>query len=159
MQAGGGPVLWPQRFMVLLERARNAVQQVIQFGANLQGVLERRDADALNVLQQTQQGGLLALMGEAHTANLASLQHTLTGLQGTQAATLARQQHYDALYAENISGSEQRAMDLRSEAVFLETTSGVLRLTAGGLNLLPNVAGMSVGWGKWAVWWMRSVMC
>jgi hypothetical protein len=148
MQAGGVPVLWPQRFMVLLERARNAVQQVIQFGANLQGVLERRDADALNVLQQTQQGGLLALMGEVHTANLASLQHTLTGLEGTQATTLARQQHYDALYAENISASEQRAMDLRSEAVFLETTSGVLRLTAGGLNLLPNVAGMAVGWGE-----------
>ena len=148
MQAGGTPVLWPQRFMVLLERARNAVQQVIQFGANLQGVLERRDADALNVLQQTQQGGLLALMGEAHAANLASLQHTLSGLQGNQAATLARQQHYDALYVENISASEQRAMDLRSEAVFLETTSGVLRLTAGGLNLLPNVAGMAVGWGE-----------
>ena len=147
-QAGGTPVLWPQRFMVLLDRARNAVQQVIQFGANLQGVLERRDADALNVLQQTQQGGLLALMGEVHTANLASLQHTLTGLQDTQAATLARQQHYDALYAENISASEQRAMDLRSNAVFLETTSGVLRLTAGGLNLLPNVAGMAVGWGE-----------
>jgi len=148
MQAGGTPALWPQRFMVLLERARNAVQQVIQFGANLQGVLERRDADALNVLQQTQQGGLLALMGEAHAANLASLRHSLAGLQGTQAATLARQQHYDKLYAENISASEQRAMDLRSEAVFLETTSGVLRLTAGGLNLLPNVAGMAVGWGE-----------
>ena len=29
------------------------VQQVIQFGSNLQGVLERRDADALSVLQQT----------------------------------------------------------------------------------------------------------
>ena len=148
MQAGGAPVLWPQRFMVLLERARNAVQQVIQFGANLQGVLERRDADALNVLQQTQQGGLLALMGEAHGANLAALRHTLSGLQGTQAATLARQQHYDVLFLENISASEQRAMDLRSEAVFLETTSGVLRLTAGGLNLLPNVAGMAVGWGE-----------
>ena len=148
MQAGGAPVLWPQRFMVLLERARNAVQQVIQFGANLQGVLERRDADALNVLQQTQQGGLLALMGEAHGANLAALRHTLSGLQGTQAATLARQQHYDVLFSENISASEQRAMDLRSEAVFLETTSGVLRLTAGGLNLLPNVAGMAVGWGE-----------
>ena len=148
MQAGGAPVLWPQRFMVLLERARNAVQQVIQFGANLQGVLERRDADALNVLQQTQQSGLLALMGEAHGTNLAALRHTLSGLQGTQAATLARQQHYDVLFSENISASEQRAMDLRSEAVFLETTSGVLRLTAGGLNLLPNVAGMAVGWGE-----------
>ena len=147
-QGGGTPLLWPQRFMVLLERARNAVQQVIQFGANLQGVLERRDADALNVLQQTQQGGLLALMNEAHGANLASLRHSLAGLQSTQAATLARQQHFDALFHENISGREQRAMDLRSDAAFLEDSAGVLRVVAGGLNLLPNVAGMAVGWGE-----------
>ena len=148
MQAGVTPPLWPQRFLMLLDRARNAVQQVIQFGANLQGVLERRDADALSVLQQTQQGGLLAMMGEVHVANLASLDHTLAGLQGSHAATLARQQHYDALSAENISASEQLAMDLRSSAVFLESTAGVLRLTAGGLNLMPNVAGMAVGWGE-----------
>lgn len=63
------------------------MQQVIQFGSNLQGVLERRDADALSVLQQTQQGGLLVLMGEAHSANLAS-PHTLSGLQNTRATTL-----------------------------------------------------------------------
>lgn len=148
MQAGGTQALWPQRFMVLLERARNAVQQVIQFGSNLQGVLERRDADALSVLQQTQQGGLLALMGEAHSANVASLQHTLSGLQNTRATTLARQQHYDALYLENISVQEQLAMDLRSQATFLEDSAGVLRVVAGGLNLLPNVAGMAVGWGE-----------
>ena len=148
MNAGITPPLWPQRFLLLLDRARNAVQQVIQFGASLQGVLERRDADALNVLQQTQQGGLLAMMGEVHVANLASLEHTLTGLQGSQAATLLRQQHYDALSAENISTSEQLAMDLRSDAVFLESTAGVLRVVAGGLNLLPNVAGMAVGWGE-----------
>ena len=148
MQADGTQALWPQRFMVLLERARNAVQQVIQFGSNLQGVLERRDADALSVLQQTQQGGLLALMGEAHSANLASLQHTLSGLQNTRATTLARQQHYDALYLENISVQEQLAMDLRSEATFLEDSAGVLRVVAGGLNLLPNMAGMAVGWGE-----------
>ena len=148
MQAGGTQALWPQRFMVLLERARNAVQQVIQFGSNLQGVLERRDADALSVLQQTQQGGLLALLGEAHSANLASLQHTLSGLQNTRSTTLARQQHYDALYLENISVQEQLAMDLRSKATFLEDSAGVLRVVAGGLNLLPNVAGMAVGWGE-----------
>lgn len=148
LQAGSVAALWPQRFVVLLERARNAVQQVIQFGASLQGVLERRDAEALNVLQQTQQRGLLDLMVEAHVSNLASLQHTLTGLQGSQATTLARQQHFDALFDENISEREQLAMDLRSDATFLEDSAGVLRIVSGGLNLLPNMAGMAVGWGE-----------
>ena len=148
LHTGAAAALWPQRFMVLLERARNAVQQVIQFGASLQGVLERRDAEALNVLQQTQQRGLLDLMVEAHVSNLASLQHTLTGLQGSQATTLARQQHFDALFDENISEREQLAMDLRSDATFLEDSAGVLRIVSGGLNLLPNMAGMAVGWGE-----------
>lgn len=148
LHTGAAAALWPQRFMVLLERARNAVQQVIQFGASLQGVLERRDAEALNVLQQTQQRGLLALMVEAHVSNLASLQHTLTGLQSSQATTLARQQHFDALFDENISEREQLAMDLRSDATFLQDSAGVLRIVSGGLNLLPNMAGMAVGWGE-----------
>jgi len=134
---------------------------VVQFGANLQGVLERRDADALSVLQQTQQGGLLALMREAHMATQASLQHTLSGLEGSQAAILARQQHYDALFEENISEREQHAMDLRSDANYLDYTAGALRLVAGGLNALPTMAmagegagvafafGMGgAGWGK-----------
>ena len=149
LQAGSAPALWPQRFMVLLDRARNAVQQVVQFGANLQGVLERRDADALSVLQQTQQGGLLALMREAHVSNLASLQHTLSGLEGSQAATLARQQHYDALFEENISESEQHAMDLRSDANYLDYTAGALRLVAGGLN---TIADNGYGW-SWHRFW------
>ena len=148
MEAGATPVLWPQRFPLLLERARNAVQQVIQFGASLQGVLERRDADALGVLQQTHQGGLLAIMNEVHAANLASLEHTLEGMKITQATVLARQQHYDLLSSENISNREQHAMDLRGDANALEVTAGVLRVVAGGLNLLPNVAGLAVGWGE-----------
>lgn len=155
LQAGSAPALWPQRFMVLLDRARNAVQHVVQFGANLQGVLERRDADALSVLQQTQQGGLLALMREAHMANQASLQHTLSGLEGSQAAILARQQHYDALFEENISEREQHAMNLRSDANYLDYTAGALRLVAGGLNTLPTMvmAGVGVGFGMAGAGW------
>ena len=157
LQGGSAAALWPQRFVVLLERARNAVQQVISFGASLQGVLERRDADALNVLQQTQQGSLLALMGESHAANLASLQHTRTGLECSLDTALARQVHFDKLFDENISKAEQRAMNLRSDAVFVNGAAGVLRITAGGLNQLPTMAmaGGGVGffmggagWGK-----------
>lgn len=157
LQGGSAAALWPQRFVVLLERARNAVQQVISFGASLQGVLERRDADALNVLQQTQQGSLLALMGESHAANLASLQHTRTGLECSLDTALARQVHFDKLFDENISKGEQRAMNLRSDAVFVNGAAGVLRIVAGGLNQLPTMAmagggvGFAMGgagWGK-----------
>lgn len=148
VEAQATPGLWPQRFPVILERARAAVQQVIQFGANLQSVLERLDADALSVLQQTHQGGLLSIMREIHSANLGSLDHTLEGMKKSQATHLARQQHYEALSHENISEREQHAMDLRSDAAFTEQTAGVLRVVAGGLNLLPNVAGFAFGWGE-----------
>ncbi|MGP5331231.1 Tc toxin subunit A-related protein [Pseudomonas helleri] len=149
--------LWPQRFPVIVERARAGVQQVIQFGANLQSVLERRDADALSVMQQTQQGGLLAILREVHRANLASLDQTLEGMKKSQASHLARQQHYEALYQENISSREQQSMDLRSDAGYIDSAAGVLRLVGGGLNTLPTMAmagggiGFAMGgagWGK-----------
>jgi hypothetical protein len=99
-------------------------------------------------LQQTHQGGLLSIMREIHSANLGSLDHTLEGMKKSQATHLARQQHYEALSHENISEREQHAMDLRSDAAFTEQTAGVLRVVAGGLNLLPNVAGFAFGWGE-----------
>ncbi|PMV19926.1 MULTISPECIES: neuraminidase-like domain-containing protein [unclassified Pseudomonas] len=141
--------LWSQRFPLLLERARTAVQQVIQFGSNLQGILERRDADALGVLQQTQQGALLGMANEVHLANIASLEHNLASLQASLAGVKKRQLHYKGLYDRHITDNEQRAMDLRTSANDKQLSAGALTTTAALLNQIPThfTAGMAYGIG------------
>lgn len=141
--------LWAQRFPLLLERARSAVQQVMQFGTTLQGVLERRDADALAVLQQTQQGPLLALAQAVHTANLASLDHSLVALRKSREGAQARQQHYAGLVSEHISLGEQNVMTLRGEATEKQELAAESRLLASFLDAVPCefTAGVSFGLG------------
>lgn len=141
--------LWSQRFPLLLERARTAVQQVIQFGANLQGILERRDADALGVLQQTQQGALLGMATEVHQANIRSLEHNLASLKASCGGIDERRLHYENLYNRHITENEQRAMDLRTSANNKQHIAGRLNVAGAVLNLIPThfTGGMAFGIG------------
>lgn len=141
--------LWTQRFPLLLERARTAVQQVIQFGANLQGILERRDADALGVLQQTQQGALLGMANEVHLANIAALEHNLASLRASRVGIEQRRLHYARLYDRHITHNEQRALDLRTSANSKQSSAGKLNVAGAVLNLIPThfTGGLAFGIG------------
>ena len=141
--------LWTQRFPLLLERARTAVQQVIQFGANLQGILERRDADSLGVLQQTQQGALLGMANEVHLANIAALEHNLASLRANRVGIEQRRLHYARLYDRHITHNEQRALDLRTSANSKQSSAGKLNVAGAVLNLIPThfTGGLAFGIG------------
>jgi hypothetical protein len=152
--AGGGGnagalPLWAQRFTVLLERARQAVQQVIQFGSALQGILERRDADALNVLQQTQQTVLLALAQSGQADNLRSQEHSLKALRESRSSADDRRKHFDALYKEHISRREEDALTLLSQAVDKRKAARDFRGVASAADMVPIswTGGTSFGLG------------
>jgi len=152
--AGGGIdaatlPLWAQRFPILLERARTAVQQVIQFGSILQGILERRDADALTVLQQTQQSALLALAQSVQADNQRSLEHSLDALRKSRTSAEERRTHFDALYKEHISRREEDALTLLSQATDKRKAARDFRTVAGLLDLVPisYIGGFAFGIG------------
>ena len=49
------------RFAFMLRRAQDLVQRLSQLGSDLLGVLERRDAEELSLLQSRHEGAILAL--------------------------------------------------------------------------------------------------
>ena len=136
IDAGALP-LWAQRFPLLLERARQAAQQVIQFGSALQGILERRDADALTVLQQTQQTALLALAQSVQADNLRSLEHSLKAMRESRSSADDRRKHFEALYKEHISRREEDALTLLSQAIDKRKAARDFRTAAGLLDMVP----------------------
>jgi len=151
--AGGfdaGAVTLPAfRFLVLHDRARAAVQQLMQFGSNLQGILERRDYDALNVLQQTQAVQIHELTGKAHALQIKVLEHTATGLQVARAQASERQRHYAGLVSQFMNAAEIASMGMRTAAPILLHGSVGATVTAAALDMVPNtwIAGMAAGVG------------
>jgi len=138
-----------QRFPLLLDRAKVAVQQLMQFGAALQGILERRDADALAVLQQTQQTRIQTMAKDIHAFQLHILEDQAEGLQVSRAQAADRQSHYAQLVSQNMNSAEIASMAMRTTApVLLHQSVGAV-VSAMALDMLPNtwIAGMAAGVG------------
>ncbi|MDA8486845.1 insecticidal toxin complex protein, partial [Pseudomonas resinovorans] len=137
------------RFAVLLEKARGAVNSVLQFGTSLQGILDRRDSENMTLLLQTQQQQVLAMTQEIQNNNIAVLQDGLMALQSSLKGAQTRLAHYSNLYSNWISSSEQTAMDLRTAAAALNISAQPLHTTAAGLDMVPNIFGFACGGTKY----------
>lgn len=145
----GAVTLLGYRFVVLLDRARNAVQQLIQFGNALQSIFERRDGDALTVLQQVQTVQIHDLTRESQALQIDILEHSATGLQIARADASERQHHYAGLAAQYMNTAEIASMGLRVAAPPLLIGSVAANVTAAALDMVPNtwIAGMAAGVG------------
>lgn len=139
------PVL---RFQTLMEGARTMAAQLIQFGNQMLNILEHQDAEALASLL-TGQGVELA------DSNVALFKQTLNELAAERttlerslaSATLSRD-HYQVLYEENVSASENRALSLKTGASIAAAAESGFMVAAGLVAAFPNVFGLANGGGK-----------
>lgn len=144
--AGLAPVdlpLW--RFEPMLASARDLVSRLIQFGAALQGVLERKDAESLNALLQNHG---LELMGSSLRLqeNLGQeLEAERTLLHGALAGARQRLESYTRVYDENVNAGEQAALLLAGTSKALTVTGKAAHMTAAALDVAPNIFGLASG--------------
>lgn len=145
--AAGSETGW--RYPLLADRARNAVNQLTQFGNSLLSALERRDNEKLTLLLQTQQVAVLDQQQEMAQKNLDSLSASLTALNISLASVRIRKKHYTTLINGNLSAQEQAGLDLRTSARGLTLASLVLTTSGGALSALPNTFGLANGGGDY----------
>ncbi|WP_072550807.1 MULTISPECIES: neuraminidase-like domain-containing protein [Candidatus Fukatsuia] len=138
-----------QRFPQMLDHAREMVLQLMQFGSTLLNVIERKDAEALNELLQTQALALMTTSIQLQDKTREELQQDLTALNLSVAGATARYKHYDELYEENINPGEQSVMDLSADASSVMTVAQGFNTTAAVLDMAPNLFGASNGGCKW----------
>lgn len=133
------------RFQPVLESARSLTSQLIQFGNTLQGILERQDAEALNILLQTQ-GAVLMAEGIRQQENTqAELNSEKTVLARSLASARSRFESYSKLYDENINVMERIAMEAMT--LSQQTAAGAkgLHMAAAASGLAPNIFGLANG--------------
>lgn len=137
------------RFVVLMDKARAAVAGVMQFGNALLSALVQRDNSYMTLLVQTQQQQIAALTKEIQLDNIASLQSAIAASQEALKGARVRHQHYNSLYNNWISASEETAMNLRVTAGALNTAAMIPMAVGAGVEMAPNTFGLACGGSRW----------
>ena len=118
------------RFPQALDSARSLTGQLMQFGSSLQGLIERRDAEAMSELLQNQAGELMLSSLRMQEQALTELDAEKKTLEQSRAGAQSRFDSYRTLYDENVSAEEKRTMDLYLSSAILSTSIGVLDMAA-----------------------------
>ncbi|MCY9702635.1 neuraminidase-like domain-containing protein [Paenibacillus alvei] len=137
------------RFPLVIDKARNAANSVIQFGNALENALAKQDSEAMTMLLQSQQQIVLQQTRDIQEKNLAALQASLESAMTAKAGAESRKTHFAGLADNWMSDNETASLALRTTAGIINTSSTVPIAIAGGLDMAPNVFGLATGGSRW----------
>lgn len=137
------------RFPQALESARSLTVQLMQFGSTLQGLIERRDAEAMSELLQNQAGELMLSSLRMQEQALTELDAEKKTLKQSRTGAQSRFDSYRTLYDENVSAEEKRTMDLYLSSSVLSTSIDALNMAAAVADMAPNIFGVATGGSRW----------
>jgi hypothetical protein len=146
------PVATPHyRFGFMLRRAQDLAQRLSQLGNDLLGVLERGDAEELNLLQSRHEGTILGMTRAIKEEQVAIARANIAELAESEAAARNRQAHYQRLLDQGLSPLEQAQIGLMISASVAHGAAAALKLASGIAHAVPQsklgplIVGIEVG--------------
>jgi hypothetical protein len=139
----------PYRFRTMLQSAYSAVNTLRQYGQTLLSYYERGDNLSLQEVQQQQMLDISNFTITLRQNAIDSLKADQDALQTSKEMAQQRYDHYYALYSENVSTTEQKAMDLLTDAGYEKSAAEPLLIVGGTLNMMPNRFGFTGGGVVW----------
>jgi hypothetical protein len=133
------------RFMVLLEKAKQAAQNAMQLGATLLTVLEKKDAEQLALLRSTHEQSLLKFNLTSKTDQLKVAKSALTSIEKNLNAAQQRLAHYQLLLTNGLSVKEELQVTMETEAIALNMAAQDIKGAAIEAHLIPTVFGFADG--------------
>ncbi|WDR36178.1 neuraminidase-like domain-containing protein [Pseudomonas serboccidentalis] len=133
------------RFSAMYGQALNAVETVIQSGAMLLSLIERREQAQLQEMQQEQLWRLAGTAVDLHNQTLQADRANREALLASKAIVQKRLEHYRQLLEQNVNAHESAAGELYLQSGTFEELASASQAVAGGIMLLPNIAGTSFG--------------
>lgn len=133
------------RFSYMINYAKSIVETVTQFGSELLGVLEKKDAEALNILYNKQEGIISNLMTSIKERTIEELKEERNALDKSLLSAKGRKSHYKGLNNTDLSVLEREAMSLSSTSVEMRNFASSARIVAAVSHLIPTVYGFACG--------------
>ncbi|MCQ6258319.1 neuraminidase-like domain-containing protein [Pseudomonas sp. Q11] len=137
------------RFTVMHSQAQSAVESIIQFGATLLSLIERKEQVQLQELQQQQAWDLAKISVGLQRQALNVDRQNRQALLASKAIVQGRVDHYQQLLEKGISEAETQASELYLNSGNCERAASITQVMAGSLMLAPNILGFSTGGMRW----------
>ncbi|MEP7304388.1 MAG: neuraminidase-like domain-containing protein [Acidobacteriota bacterium] len=125
------------RYNVLLQRAQEFVSDVKSLGQALLSALEKRDSEALQLLRQTHEMGLLDAVREVRKLQVSEAKSNLEALQKTRAVTDLRLGYYSSRPFMN--PFEQQHLSSLQLGLVLQAVQGEMETVASALFVVPEI--------------------
>ena|GEM_PF-1418992 len=127
------------RFNFMLSKALELCAEVRGLGGALLSALEKKDAEALSLLRNSQELAVLQAVLQIKQSQINEAQSNVTGLQDSLAVTQARQIYYQTLVNGGLSSFENSQLTNMTEAQANKQSSQSEGLLGSELSLMPEV--------------------
>ncbi|NEO90758.1 MAG: hypothetical protein F6K56_11100, partial [Moorea sp. SIO3G5] len=128
------------RFNFMLNKARELVGKLNQFGGDLLGAIEKKDSEALSLLQNRHEKEILEVTSRIKEAQLNEAIESLKSLHENKSSAENQKQHYEDLIDEGMLASEEAQIAKMKDAEALHSVSTVTKIAAGLVSAAPDVA-------------------
>lgn len=139
----------PYRFRTMLQSAKDAAGTLSQLGQTLLSYCERGDSASLQELDQQQLLNISSFTISLQQNAIDALDKDKEALGANLSMAQQRRDHYQTLYNNGISSNEQDVLNKINDAQTTFLSSSALLLTAGGLDMAPNIFGLADGGDVW----------
>lgn len=126
------------RFAFMLGRARELVARVTGLGSALLAALEKKDAEELGLLRNTQERQIMEMQLEVKQQQLESARQSLFALQEGLKNAQARESHYQQLLAAGLSAQELTQIAQMQVGQAFAHTANVHSVAASVAGLVPQ---------------------
>jgi len=127
------------RFMFMLSRARELTTRLTGLGGSLLAALEKKDAEELSLLRNTQERSILELQLKIKKQQSDVAKESLAALQEGLKNAQARESHYSQLISTGLTAHEQTQIGAMIAGQVFSTVSNVLSIVASIAAFGPNI--------------------
>ncbi|WP_265041529.1 Tc toxin subunit A-related protein [Wolbachia endosymbiont (group B) of Melanostoma mellinum] len=133
------------RFKYMITYAKSIADTVTQIGSELLSVLEKKDAEALTLLYNKQEGIMAKLMMIMKEKAIEGLKEEAKALNASLSSARNRKSHYEKLIEKGWSALEISSMATSVASTITLTAAGIARQVAAPIHLIPTIFGFSCG--------------
>lgn len=133
------------RFKYMITYAKSIADTVTQIGSELLSVLEKKDAEALNLLYNKQEATIANLMTTIKEKSIEVLKEEAKALNASLSSAKDRKSHYEKLINKGWSALEISSMATSVASTVTLTAAGIARQVAAPIHLIPTIFGFSCG--------------
>jgi Tc toxin complex TcA C-terminal TcB-binding domain/Neuraminidase-like domain/Salmonella virulence plasmid 28.1kDa A protein len=133
------------RFNVLLQKANEVCNDVKALGSALLSALEKKDAEAMGLLRQSQEIRLLEAVKAIREQQISEAKENLEGVKKSKELAESKKKYYDS--REFMNAAENVAILLNTASTSLDVPVSIGYITGGVLKAIPNFLLGASGFG------------